>query len=236
MTSQVWSDQTVTNKGMVMYHSYQHLSMITDDAKSSYTYIFILQTYLLQRELLRSNKRPMGLDAVLENQLGHWQKFQKLHIHFLSTKWGQYWGVQIFAQGSSFWDTGRCSKLPYLAMKLGHWPKFQKLNIYSLPTPVGRNWVYFHSMGSSFRDAGGFSKLPYFAMKLGIGQTSRSWTYTRFLPHWFEIEFIFTLWAAVSEMRADFQNCHIWAWNLAINWQKFQKLNIYSLPTPVGRN
>ncbi len=31
-----------------------------------------------------------------------------------------------------------------------------------------------------------------------------------------EIELIFTLWAAVSEIRAHFKNCHIWAWNLAI--------------------
>ncbi len=31
------------------------------------------------------DKRPMGLDALLENQLGHWQKFQKLHIHSLFT-------------------------------------------------------------------------------------------------------------------------------------------------------
>ena len=28
----------------------------------------------------RANKRPMGLDTLLENQLGHWLKFQKLHI------------------------------------------------------------------------------------------------------------------------------------------------------------
>ncbi len=26
-----------------------------------------------------------------------------------------------------------------------------------------------------------------------------------------EIELIFTLWAVVSEIQADFQNCHIWA-------------------------
>ncbi len=37
--------------------------------------------------------------------------------------------------GSSFRDTGRLSKLPYLGMKLGRWPKFQKFHIYSLSTP-----------------------------------------------------------------------------------------------------
>ncbi len=32
----------------------------------------------------------------------------------------------------------------------------------------------------------------------------------------FLIEFVFDLQAAVSEKQSDFQNCHIWAWNLAI--------------------
>ncbi len=33
-------------------------------------------------------------------------------------------------------------------------------------------------------------------------------------PHGVEIQLIFALWAAVSEIRSDFQSCHIWAWNL----------------------
>ncbi len=36
------------------------------------------------------NKRPMGLDDLLENQLGHFPKFQKLHIYSISTS-----GVEI---------------------------------------------------------------------------------------------------------------------------------------------
>ena len=35
------------------------------------------------------NKRPMGLDALLENQLGHLPKFQKLHIYPLSNPRGR---------------------------------------------------------------------------------------------------------------------------------------------------
>ena len=35
-----------------------------------------------------------------------------------------------------------------------------------------------------------------------------------FLPQRVEIELIFALRAAVSKIWADFQNCHIWAWNL----------------------
>ncbi len=32
------------------------------------------------------NKRSMGLDVLLKNQLAHGPKFQKLHIHSLSTR------------------------------------------------------------------------------------------------------------------------------------------------------
>ena len=41
-------------------------------------------------------------------------------------------------------------------------------------------------------------------------------TYTLFLTQDVEIEHIFAFWAAVSEIMADFQNCHVWPWNLAI--------------------
>ena len=58
----------------------------------------------------------MGLDTLLDNQLGHLPKF---HIHSLSTT-----GVEIelifTLVSSGFWDTGRFSKVPYLGMKLGY--------------------------------------------------------------------------------------------------------------------
>ena len=144
-------------------------------------------------------------------KLGHWSKFQKLHIYSLSTPGGQNWGYFCFT-GSGSRNTSCISKLPYLGMKLGHWQKILKLNIYPLPTPRGRNWAYFHSTGSSFLDTGRFWKLPYLGMKhLAIGQTYGSCTYTLFLRQGVEIELIFALQAAVSEIRTDFQNCHIWA-------------------------
>ncbi len=64
------------------------------------------------------NKRPMGLDALLKNQLGHGPRFQKLHIHSLSTPGGLNLGY-LCSTGSGFRDMGPFSKLPYLAMKLG---------------------------------------------------------------------------------------------------------------------
>ena len=107
----------------------------------------------------------MGLDAMLEYQLVHWSKFQKLHIHSLTTtgEWGGDYTELIFGLQAVF------AKLPYLAMKHGKWPKFRKLHIYSLCTPVGRNWAYFPSMGTGFRDTGRLLKLPYLGMKLGHG-------------------------------------------------------------------
>ena len=54
---------------------------------------------------------------------------------------------------------------------------------------------------------------------LAIGQISEvacTCTGTSFLSHGVEIELIFALWEVVSEIWADFQNCHIWAWNLVI--------------------
>ena len=59
--------------------------------------------------------------------------------------------------------------------------------------------------------------------------------YTLFLPQGVETELIFTVRAVVSKIRADFQNCHILGMKLD-HWPKFQKLHIYSLSIPVGRN
>ncbi len=133
----------------------------------------------------------MGLDALLENQLGHGPKFQKLHIHSLSSPGGGVgWYLGYFSStGSGFRDMGPFLKLPYFGMKLGKWPKFQKLHIYPLCSPGGRNWGYFCSTGSGFQDTGPFSKLPYIWVRnLASGQSSRSCTYTLFLPQRVEIE------------------------------------------------
>ncbi len=53
-------------------------------------------------------------------------------------------------------------------------------------------------------------------------------------PSGVENELIFTLWAAVSEIRADFQNCHIWAWNLVIG--QYARSRTYTLSTPGGQH
>ena len=115
------------------------------------------QHYSLQQ--LQETRASMGLDALLENQLGYWPQFQKFPPN--GSK------LTLFrSTGSRLWDMSRFQNC-HIGMKLGHWPKFQKLHIYSLSTPWGQNWAYFCSTGSSFTDMDRFSKLPYLGMKLG---------------------------------------------------------------------
>ena len=151
-------------------------------------------------------------------------------MYSLPTPGGWIW-VYFRSTGSSFRHMDRFSKLPFFCIKLGHWPKCQKLHIYSLSTPGCRNWAYFHSTGSGFQDTGRFSKLPYLGMKLGhwpklhiLSFYSRGvkiyWAYFHYtMEGWMlhinryylstqgvEFELIFNLWAALSEIRDDFQS------------------------------
>ncbi len=187
----------------------------------------------------------MGLDALLENQHGHWpfNRVQKLHIHSVSVPGGS---------------------------KLRHFSIFEKLSLFSL---YGQQFLRY---GPIFKAAAfGHETWPMVKVKEVANILS-------LYPREIEVELIFALRAAVSEIWAHFQNCHIWAWNLAIaqsarsytytlslskreswayfrftgnsfwdtgrfsklpylgmklgHWPKCQKLHIYCLPTPVGRS
>ncbi len=150
----------------------------------------------------------MDLDDLLENQLGHLQKFQKLHIKSISTsgvgielheqQFTRY--VAIFKIAIFGDETCPLAKVPEVAHIHSLYPKGSKLSLFSL---YGQRFLRYRPI----------FKMPYLGIKLSmaIGQNARSCTYTLFLPHRVEIELIFTLWAALSEIRADFQNCHIWA-------------------------
>ncbi len=110
-----------------------------------------------------------------------------------------------------------------------NWPSFRSC-IYTLSTPWGRNWAYFRSTDSGFWDTGQVSKLPYLGIKLC--QSSRSCTYTLFLPrgriyfHSTGSGFWDTDW---------FSKLPYFDMKPAL-WPKFQKLHIYTLTTPRGRN
>ena len=234
----------------------------------------------------------------------------------LSIPGGQKW-VYFCSTGSSFWDTGRVWKLPYLGMKPGIWksarsciwspslkPRGSKLSLFSLyaqrfprygpifeitifghepwdlkkgpevaygPSfyPRGsklslfslygqrfpryglifkitifghETWnlkkvpevaygpsfytsrstlsIFSYISGSNFWDTGRFSKLLYWGMKCGIWKKFQKLLMDSLstLGGQNIAFFFFALQASVSEIRADFQNCHIWVWNL-----KFEK-------------
>ena len=116
--------------------------------------------------------------------------------------------------GSAFWDTGQFSKLPYLGMKLGKWPKFQKLHMYPLLPQGVEIELIFCSMCSGFRHMGRFSNLPYLGLKLGKGPKIQKLHMYPLSTPGVEIDVIFALRAAVSQICNNFQNCHIWTWNL----------------------
>ena len=107
-------------------------------------------------------------------------------------------------------------------MKLGHRPKFQ------MKLHIPRRYTFFLSQGVEIElmfalratvteIRAHFQNCHIWVWNLALGQSSRSCTYTLFLPHGVELSLIFALWAAVSEIRVNFENCHIWAWILNIS-------------------
>ncbi len=108
---------------------------------------------------------------------------------------------------------GPIFKLPYLGMKLGQWPKYQKLHIYPLSTPRGLKFSLFSPHRQRFPR---YRPIAIFGHE--TWQVAKVPEVAHILSFYPRVEFdlIFTLRAAVSEIWANFQNCHIWAWNLAI--------------------
>ena len=174
----------------------------------------------------RSGFQDMGRFSILSYlgmKLSHHQNFQKLHIYPLPSLGVRNWvHFHSTSTDSGFRDMGRFSKLPYLGMKLGKWPKWQKLHIYFLSTPSGQNWAYFRSTGSGLRDTGRFQNCHIWTWNLAIGQSS---TYTLFLAYGGEIELIFALRAAVSEIRGRISKLPYLGMKLC-HWPKCQRLHI----------
>ncbi len=139
---------------------------------------------LLSAYIVLQNKRPMGLETLLKNQLGHGPLFQKLHLHSLSTTKGRRKWAYFRSMGSGFWDNDRFSKLPYMGMKLGKCPNFQNLHICPLTTPPpprgGSKLRLFLFYGQRFPKYGPLLKFAIFGhetWQVASGQSSRSCTY-----------------------------------------------------------
>ncbi len=151
--------------------------------------------------------------------------------------------------------------------------------LYTLSTPGGWNWAFFPLRAAISKIQADFQNCHIWAWSLTIGKSSRSCTYTLFLPNgsklslfslygqrfpryrsifkiallghetWpltkgpevahtlsfnsqrVEVKLIFARRADVFKIWADFQNFHIWPWNLEFE-DRSQSCSLYSLPTP----
>ncbi len=155
--------------------------------------------------------------------------------------------------------------------------------MYTLSTSGVEIELIFALRAVVFEIRADFQNSHIWAWNLANSQSSRRCTYTLFLPQGIEIELIFALRAAIYEIQADFQNCHTFGHEtcplakvskvahilsfyprgsklilfslygqrfLRYGWfsnlqdlgmilghrPKFQKLHMYSLPAPRGRN
>ena len=185
----------------------------------------------------------MGLDALLENELGHiLATLQKLYIHSLSIPGGRNWAYRYFrSMGSACsQNTGWFSKFLYWSY-LGYSPKFQKLHIQITITfypRVSKSSLFFALRAAVSGMQADFQNCHIWAWNLAIGQSSRSCIY-----HLYRLSFYtrdwnwayFTLWTAVSEIRAEFSKLPYLGMNLG-KWAKYQKLHIYFLSTSGGWN
>ncbi len=151
----------------------------------------------------------MGLDALLENQHGHWPKFQKLHIHSLSTpgasklslfslygQWFPRYGLifKIITFGHEIWPLAKVSEV---AHKLSFYIRGSKLSLFSL-------------YGQWFPRYGLIFKIITFGHEI--------WPLAKFSEVAHKLSFYLRgpKLSLFSLYRPIFKNCHIWAWNLAI--------------------
>ena len=141
--------------------------------------------------------------------------------------------------GSVSQDMGWVSKLPYLGMKLGHWRKFQKLHMYSLSTQRGfKLSLCFLYMAAVSEIRADFQNCHIWAWNLVPDNKSNGCTYTLILPQGGEIELPFALRAAVSEIETDLQNWHLFGhetWSLTIGPEVTHIFTFYHQGSKVSR-
>ncbi len=183
-----------------------------------------------------NNKRPMGLDALLENQFA-WPLSNVPEVAHTLLFYPRGATLSYFhSMGSGFRDMGWFFKIALFE----YWyesstymytlflpPGVVIEVIFTLCTAVSEkqadfqncyNWAWNLVLAK-------VPELAHIGTILKLNLFSLYWRrFLRYRPivkiipisQGVEIELIFILWATVSRIQADFQNCHIWAWNLSI--------------------
>ncbi len=180
----------------------------------------------------------MGLDALLKNQLGHHQgqgSKSCTYTLFLA-QGGERWNLGYFC------STGNGSEI---------WAHFQNCHIwawnlasdqssrsctYTLFLPQGSKLSIFLLYRQPFPRYRPIFKIAIFGHETWqVAKVQKVVHIPSFYPKGSKLSLFLTLRAAVSEIQDNFQNCHIWAWNLAIGHSP-RRCTIYSLSTPWGQN
>ena len=131
---------------------------------------------------------------------------------------GRNWAY-FHSTGSGFRDTGRFSKLPYLGMKLaiGQSSRSCTYRVYFLSTPMGAKFSLFSLYGQQFLRYWPIFKIAIFGHETWpLAKVPEVAHIIPFHPRGGRNWAHFSSMGSGSEIRAHFQNCHIWAWNLAI--------------------
>ncbi len=134
-------------------------------------------------------------------KVGPCQKFQKLHIYSLSAPMGSKSSLFSLYKYSAFRDAGRFSKFIWVwNLAIG---KSSRSCTYTLT---------FTLVGLRFPRYKPIVKITIFGhgtqLLANVPEVANC-MFKLFLPQGMKIELIFTLQAVVSEILADFQNCHI---------------------------
>ena len=137
-------------------------------------------------------------------KLGKWPKFQKLHIYSLSTVEGQNWAY-FCSTGSGFRDTAN-----YLNCHIWAWSC-----VYTLFLPQGVESEFILSRQRFPRYVPSF-KIAIFAwawnLAIKVTKVPEFAHILSFYLRWSKLS-LALLRAVVSEIRANFLNCHIWGWS-----------------------
>ncbi len=142
-----------------------------------------------------------------------WKDLQKLHMDPLSTQRVKI--ELIFALRTAVYETWA----DFVGIKPGIWKKVPDVAYGPSFYPRGLKLSSFSLYGQRCSKCGLIFKIAIFGHKIcNLKKKAPEVKEVAYGPYFYpwgvEIELIIAIRAAVSEIRADFQNCHIWTWNL----------------------
>ncbi len=130
---------------------------------------------------------------------------QTVEIELIFALWAAVSEIWADFQNLPIWAWSRVtSKSSRSWTILSFYPRGLKLSLILL---YGQRFLRYRLM----------SKLPYLGMKRDQNQKVQKLYILPLNPRWSKSSLFFTLWAAVSEIWAAYQNCYVWAWNVTID-------------------